>query len=145
MFVIKREPDMMYEVDDMPDQITYDDLDGIVLLAYQFLEISADVPLEIEFDEDLEEFQCGNCDVDEDVIYVSLNPSMNFEDVSRTLFHEMVHAKQILEGRLVLGNAKEPTTWDNKTYNDEYEHLPWEIEAFQKENEMFVKYWVEKG
>jgi hypothetical protein len=135
---------MMYEVDNMPDHITYDDLDGFVLLAYQFLEIPADVPLEIEFDEDLEAFQCGNCDVDEDVIYVSLNPSMNLEDISRTLFHEMVHAKQILEGRLILGNAKDPTTWNEKTYNEEYEQLPWEIEAFQKENEMFAKYWDEK-
>lgn len=132
-----------YEIDVIPNHISYDIFDGFVFFSYSFLNIPQSIPLDVEFDREMLWFQHGNCDVNEGMIYISLNPSLNLKDLSCTFFHEMVHAKQILEGDLVFGLSGTPTTWKGECYSCEYETLPWEIEAFTVEAEMMKLFWNE--
>lgn len=65
-------------------------------------------------------------------------------DVFRTLAHEMVHVKQYAYKELKhkIGSV-EKATWKGRYVNEDkvkYEKLPWEKEAFRKEEYLFIGY-----
>ncbi|UKA12897.1 hypothetical protein [Photobacterium damselae] len=66
----------------------------------------------------------------------------SIHDMIETLAHEMVHAQQVKEGRLVCVSA-ECRLWNGKPYAknskqsyQEYRNLPWEKEAFERQAEL---------
>ena len=78
---------------------------------------------------------------------IELNPD---DDVSilQTLAHEMVHLKQFATGELRL--MKRCSKWKNTTWKhkkdemDDYYDSPWEIEAFGREEGLFLRFATEK-
>jgi hypothetical protein len=126
---------MFYEVEKMSHQVSYDDLDSMLTFAMDYLEFDTDVPLIISFEVDNEQ-QSGFIDVDEDEILMNINPKLTGEELVRTVFHELVHAKQIQSGQYDPNDS----TWGGVMYTCDYWNLPWEKDAYQKEEEMFIEY-----
>lgn len=67
-------------------------------------------------------------------IVVIVKPRKNLKDVGLTLAHEMVHVKQLAKGTLKTPN-KGSYIWAGKRYSKKTEYLsmPWEIEAFSRQ------------
>ena len=72
---------------------------------------------------------------------VELNADKPSKDIISTIFHEMVHIKQINEGRLIQGIGFKKSRWNGKVWDDTiYEEYPWEIEAYEQEKAMIEKW-----
>ena len=71
--------------------------------------------------------------------YVVLIKPRSLKDMGITLAHEMVHVKQLAKGTLKQVNGV--NYWNGKRYrkNHRYLNLPWEIEAFSKQELLFRK------
>lgn len=69
-------------------------------------------------------------------LIVDVDPKQSKEQLIRTIFHEMVHLRQMVTGRY----DPEHNLWDNIIYTCEYRKLPWEIEAFELEDELYHAY-----
>ena len=69
--------------------------------------------------------------------YVVLIKPKNLKDMGITLAHEMIHVKQLAQGTLKQVNGV--NYWKGKRYrkNHRYLDLPWEIEAFSKQELLF--------
>ena len=130
---------MLLEIEgDLP--IPIEELDQMVSFAASYLEIDEDAWITINFSDDMDENVCGFCDeveINEKWIEIEVNAKLSVEELKTTIFHEMVHCQQILEGRLVQGS---PSTWDGITYDQNYFELPWEVEAYELERKMVAGY-----
>jgi len=136
---------MIYVVENMPDTISYEVLDRVIVFACDYLGILYETNLEIEFDDELETYQYGISDIEDGVAQLWLNPSLEKEDLIITIFHEMVHIRQILNGDLVIGEGKEKSKWRGVSYNDSYQDTPWEKEAFEHEKIMLEGFGEEES
>ncbi len=69
--------------------------------------------------------------------YVVLIKPRSIKDMGVTLAHEMIHVKQLAKGTLKQVNGV--NFWKGKRYrkNHKYLNLPWEIEAFSKQELLF--------
>ena len=69
--------------------------------------------------------------------YVVLIKPKNLKDMGITLAHEMIHVKQLAKG--TLKQVDGVNYWNGKRYrkNHRYLDLPWEIEAFSKQELLF--------
>ena len=69
--------------------------------------------------------------------YVVLIKPKSLKDMGITLAHEMVHVKQLAKGTLKQVNGT--NYWNGKKYrkNHKYLNLPWEVEAFSKQELLF--------
>ena len=69
--------------------------------------------------------------------YVVLIKPKNLKDMGITLAHEMIHVKQLAKGTLKQVNGV--NYWKGKRYrkNHKYLSMPWEIEAFSKQELLF--------
>ena len=121
---------MYYTTTNQPKHIKTSLLDRCISFACEYLHL--DVDFEIYF-ERLDQFQCGFCSYEEDEILIVVSKTLSENDVIRTIFHEMVHIKQYVEGRLEVGS---PQRWLGKVYDWDYENMPWEVEAFDLEQKM---------
>lgn len=67
-------------------------------------------------------------------IVVVIKPRKNLKDIGLTLAHEMVHVKQLAKGTLKTRKTGS-YIWAGKRYSKktEYLNMPWEIEAFSKQ------------
>jgi hypothetical protein len=121
---------VIYELHNKPKDIEIALLDRAISFACDYLDL--DINFVLEFKK-LKEQQFGFCDYDDDETIITISASVNKNDIVRTLFHEMVHMKQHSDGRLSSGS---PQIWMGKVYNETYENLPWELEAFELEQQM---------
>tara|TARA_B110000908_G_scaffold63340_1_gene76989 strand:- start:1705 stop:2124 length:420 start_codon:yes stop_codon:yes gene_type:complete len=63
---------------------------------------------------------------------------LDYDEMMRTLAHEMVHAKQYLRGEINAAGG-----WKGKKpRNYKYENQPWEKEAYSKEVGLYEKCWL---
>jgi hypothetical protein len=65
---------------------------------------------------------------------VVISPTRKLKDIGLTLAHEMVHVKQLAKG--ILKNKQNGVNiWAGKRYTNKiaYLDMPWEIEAFSKQ------------
>jgi hypothetical protein len=71
-----------------------------------------------------------------DAIVILIKPQ-SFERMGVTLAHEMVHVKQLAKG--TLKTIKGVNYWNGKRYGKrtKYLDMPWEIEAFSKQELLF--------
>lgn len=126
---------MTYEVSNLPKKVHEELFHKAVLHALEFLKL--DVDFEIIF-ETLSRHQCGFVDFEDDEefaeISVYIAKRLSPKEAIRTLFHELVHVKQYVEGRLV--TEGEVNRWEGIVWIDKYENLPWEVEAFKLEEEI---------
>jgi hypothetical protein len=134
---------MIYEMYDNPDWLTFDVMDSIILHANKTLNFPDDVYFVIEFTDDIN--GDGNCDMEEGFVEINVNNMLSKEDTITTIFHELVHAEQIVRGKLVVGHGMVPTKWYNTIYKSTYEELPWEVEAFRLEKQLMESFNGEAG
>lgn len=112
-----------------------------------------DVIINVEFNKKLDSDAGGYCSGEGKEIDIEIATHIQGEkcpkaDIQRYIAHEMVHAKQMLEGRLVdhglqIGTAGDTQvlykaqTWEGEVYtNTPYEKQPWEIEAYKMEEQV---------
>lgn len=128
---------MLYEIEGN-GSFSVNQLDDILSYAIKFLDMPEDSTLTIRFSDDINVAgYCDEVDIDEGWVEIELNNELTYEEAIVTIFHELVHCRQILQGRLVQGN---PSTWDGVEYTGDYWQLPWEVEAYQLEGKMYGEY-----
>lgn len=74
---------------------------------------------------------------------IVLKATMTKEQQLITLAHEMVHVKQYARGELKSLVARRESIWHGNYITEEeydYDNTPWEIEAYQKERELYLNY-----
>lgn len=126
---------MYYVTYGKPNKISDTLMDDAILFASEFLELNETI--EVDFEDVIEEGQCGYCDYDENGVTVFINPKMKKSQIIITLFHELVHAKQFVDGRLIAGEGKRPSRWMGEECNLPYIETPWEQEAYELEAVMW--------
>jgi hypothetical protein len=108
-----------------------DFLDEVLDFGQYYLGLDSDFIIKLVFLSDLGKQVWGYCNGLEDEDYViEISSNINTSDMVETIFHELVHVKQIIDGRL----DEDGRTWKGKTYDTTktpYKELPWEIEAFR--------------
>ena len=129
---------MMYYTNNKPTKIPYELIDRVITHGVNFLGIK-DVAVEISFRrlggvaanvDFFEEENTIDMQVDSEIWRYK-------DEFERTIFHELVHAKQIMDGRL---NIEYPSKWYGVEYNCDYLDLPWEKEAYALEEEMMKSF-----
>jgi len=127
----------MYTVYGKPRKISTELLDRALVFASEFLDLDTD--LDIDFEDEFDKGKCGYCDIDDGHITVFINPKMTKKEIVATLFHELVHARQIVRKELVPQDGL-PSKWMGRIFRDHfempYEELPWEKEAYHLEDQM---------
>ena len=103
-------------------------LDSAISFAYSYLNLNIDLSIEFQT---LKKEQYGFCDYEEDEVIIIISKRLSVKDIIRTLFHELVHVRQYESKRL-----KHNGIWEGRTYDCEYDKLPWEVEAFELEERM---------
>lgn len=109
--------------------------------------------IEVEFSNKLDGDAGGYCSGDLEQIDIEIathvqGEALSVETIQRNIAHEMIHAQQIITGRLEdlglqllqSGDAQtlvKVSIWDGETYtNTKYEDQPWEIDAYAREEEV---------
>lgn len=133
---------MLYEVENCPDSVSFEQLDSVISFTLDALNFDCDGCLILTFDDELEAQQCGFFDFDEgeNELCISISPLLRGEEMVKTIMHELVHAKQILTGQYVPGEGSIPGTWNGVMYTCDYIDLPWEREAYALEETLYGKY-----
>tara|TARA_Y100001963_G_C6708528_1_gene413115 strand:- start:195 stop:668 length:474 start_codon:yes stop_codon:yes gene_type:complete len=78
--------------------------------------------------------------------FIEMNNSLDDNEYLQSLFHELIHMKQwIFRQRITTKNHND--YWYGKLIGDEidYMELPWEKEAYQLENSVFLWYLRSQG
>lgn len=128
---------MIYLVEDKPAKISIGLLDRAVLFAFEYLKLPEDLIIEIVFEDDPHDpYYCGSSDMEEGVGQIWINPKLKKKDIIATLFHEMVHVRQISEGSLEIGEWPVPSKWKGEFVVATYKDLPWEKEAYFLEEQL---------
>ena len=125
---------MIYELYDNPDWLSFDLMDKIMTHAHNTLQFPQDSYFVFEFNDDVS--GCGDCDVIDGIVEINVNPHLSQKETIITLFHELVHAEQILKKRLIVGEGNQPSQWCNVIYTTTYEESPWEVEAYKLEKQL---------
>ena len=132
---------MYYLTEGKPSFLEDQYLDKVVTFASDFLSIEYDTVL--DFTEDLGD-TAGYVDIEHGEIVVYINPAQSIIEITRTIFHELVHAKQLLEGRLEEACGINPAVWCGEPYHGKvYSEQPWEIEAYSVEEVMSSTFYRE--
>lgn len=75
----------------------------------------------------------------EDEYYIEVSNKIKSEDLITAIFHEMVHIKQGVRKELIEKEGRQYWKGEDHT-NTEYYDQPWEIEAYQLQEELLEKY-----
>ena len=126
---------MLYSTNKVPSHLKGLNLDSLICFAAGYLDLDEDLELEIVFS-NLGEGKCGHVEYDEELYEVYLNKCLSEEEFIRTLFHEMVHVKQIFNGEY----DPDTSMWNGVVYKVDYSELPWEKEAYVLEEKIFNAY-----
>lgn len=129
---------MIYYTNNKPKQIPYELIDRVITHGVNFLGIK-DTAIEISFKK--LGGVAANVDYFEEENTIDMQVDSEIwrykDEFERTIFHELVHAKQIMDGRL---NIEYPSKWYGVEYNCDYLDLPWEKEAYALEEEMMKSF-----
>lgn len=125
---------MIYEVYDKPSHICLDDVDKILSFGSDFLDLDVDL---IFVFEEIDQNEYGFCEYDHDEIMIILSNEISEDDLTLTIFHELVHVKQYHSGKrnVIISNE-----WCGILCNEDYHNTPWEIEAYDLEKKMLAEF-----
>lgn len=97
----------------------------------------------------VEEGYLGFCYGDSEFVQIELarrdteGNMLSSKDIAHNLAHELVHAKQFIK-RQIDGNQRYRKTatseWEDHS-NTKYKDQPWEIEAYELEEELLERFW----
>lgn len=122
---------MIYELYNQPDWLTYELMDDIILHAHKTLKFPRKSKFVIEFTNDIK--GQGDCDGHGKTIEINIKRKLSKKTILVTLFHELVHAEQILSGRLTIIDGLTSFKWYDTIFESTYHESPWEIEAYRLE------------
>lgn len=72
---------------------------------------------------------------------IEINKKKKNKMIARTVFHEMVHVAQMVEGTFVVDGQR--CYWREELIEEDevgYKNLPWEKEAFELEKQLFAEW-----
>ena len=137
---------MIYFIDSLPKRLkSFGEFDGAISFAYEYLNLPYDLELDIEFSGDMSDNTQGEADYEYNTATITLNKKIKKVELIPTLFHEMVHIKQMLDGDLIVGIGNERTKWKGEHFQGDYYDYPWEVDAFQHEENMVKLYMENTG
>lgn len=139
---LMKETKMFYIVENHPKNVTFLQLDNAISHALNFLNFDCDDTLVVLFDDEVKPHQCGYFEYDEDdsELVIGISPALRGEELFKTIMHELVHARQILTGVYVPGEGNTLGTWQGVEYSGDYMSLPWEVEAYALEEQMYSSF-----
>lgn len=137
---------MMYCVEFMPKKLKQTDIFKAIDWVMLELELPDHIDISIEFKHlsNGEHAAVINEDYDSDeddawVFNIEVSKHLEKEDVVRSIFHEMIHIKQMSQGRFKCVNGC--YYWLGKKVPElNYMDRPWEVEAFEYEEKLLDKY-----
>ena len=116
-------------------------------------QLVANLNIHLKYKHDLEDETQGECEVLSESLTprrfkITITPLSDTRvhrvELFNTLAHEMVHVKQFACKQLkYMTRSAEKTKWKGRYINQEkikYEKLPWEKEAFRREEQLFLYY-----
>ena len=123
-------------IEKLPKKITEDELYELVLFGSDFLKIE---PAEIHLIfGGLESGIDGMADYEEGICYIHIRSNIPKKELAPTIFHEMVHLKQMLDGRFT--SDDNDWFWKGKKVENIYDlKSPWEREARKLEKLMIER------
>ena len=113
-------------------------LDSAICFAADNLDLPENISIDIQYIDGKSNLW-GSCDqeeLDNLEFVIEINKDLTTNDMIETLFHELVHVKQIASKQYNVDNK----TWNNIVYNCNYNELPWEIEAFYLQEKLADEY-----
>ena len=74
---------------------------------------------------------------------IEIQKGLSFDEIVKTLCHEMVHVKQYARNEMTDSYWKGQMRWRNRFIdkNTRYSKLPWEREAYRKQNTLAKSYY----
>ena len=74
---------------------------------------------------------------------IEIQKGLSFDEIVKTLCHEMVHVKQYARNEMTDSYWKGQMRWRNRFIkkNTSYSKLPWEREAYRKQNTLTKSYY----
>ena len=138
----------MYYVYNPHPLINDQEFDSLMAFCFDFLEIDTNPAFDMivfDFDHVSNPPSTGyfDYDVDEKELQITIDKSLNKDEMIRTIFHEMVHLSQFLNGLYIPGHDDIGGSWNNIIYTCQYKDLPWEQDAYHKEDLMYRTYEVD--
>jgi hypothetical protein len=138
---------MLYSTYRKPRKLSKKLLEETLTFAQDYLDLPYNTYVNIEYLSQESELHFGFCmDMDKKELEYSIeiNRNTSIEQMTATLFHELVHVKQYIDGRLVSGEGRSPATWFGIPIYEEYDNQPWEVEAYALEKEMVKEFMFER-
>tara|TARA_B100000925_G_C21677864_1_gene332748 strand:+ start:131 stop:541 length:411 start_codon:yes stop_codon:yes gene_type:complete len=135
---------MLLSVNKVPKKLGTDTLNKVLDFAEKYLKLNPRMNIHIEFVRNkgiLWKGQYEGMDQYGETHHIDISDGLEKEDMIKTMFHELVHVKQTEEGDLSIDGK----SWKGKLYKTDhmevdYEHLPWEVEAFKLEEKMWKEF-----
>ena len=118
--------------------LSISELDSAICFASDNLGLPENISIDIQYI-DSESNLWGSCDQEEPnnlEFVIEINKDLTINDMIETLFHELVHVKQIAFKQYNVDKK----TWNNIVYYCNYNELPWEIEAFYLQEKLANEY-----
>ena len=77
---------------------------------------------------------------------IEIQKGLSFDEIVKTVCHEMVHVKQYARNEMTDSNWKGKLRWRNRFIkkNTSYSKLPWEREAYRKQKTLSKSYYKSK-
>lgn len=134
---------MYYDITMPPSHVGIEQLHDAVMFAYQYLDIPDGTSTEVIFNNKRDPFVgFAMYDFEEQLAEIYIYNKQSAEEILRTLFHEFVHIKQVIDKRLVVFEDSYDRIWNGEHFlhmsepNELYNDLPWEVEAHSIEQQM---------
>ena len=135
---------MLYDLERKPRKLKIKLLDEVLCFVQEYLKLPEETHILLEFSnmkKDGANGYCVDCDDDEDYdCEIEINNKLDIDEMITTIFHELVHVKQYVTGRLISGVGKKHSRWDGIPYSGTYLGSPWEKQAYATEKRMFNKW-----
>lgn len=140
---------MYFDVLRCPRHCPRELIDAAVMFSYKHHGLPAELATEVKFVQKDGAF-VGLCEYDEEeqMCWVSIYRNLYPSQIIRTLFHELTHVKDRIDGRLMVSEDLSIKTWDGVEYvytemRGEYNDQPWEVSANDSEDAMFAIFFEE--
>lgn len=126
---------MFYHVKKRPENISFEFLDEVFTFAEYFLGFDENLMITIDF-KLLDDNVYGYAEPEDFNEYIiEVHSHLTEKDVVKTIFHELIHVRQFIDGKL----DEDGMTWLGIKYKSTsmaYNELPWEEEAHRVEGLM---------
>ena len=87
------------------------------------------------------------CETDDNRTFeIEIQKGLSFDEIVKTVCHEMVHVKQYARNEMTDSTWKGKLRWRNRFIkkNTSYSKLPWEREAYRKQKTLSKSYYKSK-